>query len=322
MVGLCLSFRGSTAYERYNEGRKYWAQLSSILSCFARLVWINVDERPESATEDLLAKISFCNMLVSLAVALKHRMRFEPFTHYDDLSPRVQHLKLIAHEAEKREWTEPSAWKHVGMLLGLPMAESNPRKLIKNPKKPLGNAPLEVHSMCADYVKQIVDNGTFKVPACQTQAYNMLQQITDVLSGSDRVLNTPLPLAYSIALGQITWVYILILPFQLVNKLGWVTIPGAMFAAYIILGLALIGREIENPFGEDVNDLALDDFCNQIEHDISLIMTHVPGSTAVHFERPENNILAHLASGRYEDLLTKSPEFIRARLNERVSSSS
>lgn len=176
--------------------------------------------------------------------------------------------------------------------------------------------------MCADYVKQIVDNGTFKVPACQTQAYNMLQQITDVLSGSDRVLNTPLPLAYSIALGQITWVYILILPFQLVNKLGWVTIPGAMFAAYIILGLALIGREIENPFGEDVNDLALDDFCNQIEHDISLIMTHVPGSTAVHFERPENNILAHLASGRYEDLLTKSPEFIRARLNERVSASS
>jgi putative membrane protein len=51
---------------------------------------MNTEERPDHATEDLLAKISFCNMLVSLAIALKHRMRFEPFTHYDDLQPRVR----------------------------------------------------------------------------------------------------------------------------------------------------------------------------------------------------------------------------------------
>lgn len=257
-------------------------------------------------------------MLVSLSIALKHRVRFEPFTHYDDLSPRVQHLSLTAHQAEVRELKRPSPWKRFGMLLGLPMAESNPRKLIKRPNKPLGNAPLEIHGSCCDYIKHIIDNGTFKTPACQTQAYNCLAQINDVLNGSDRVLNTPLPLAYSIALAQITWVYILILPFQLVNKLGWVTIPGSVFAAYIILGLALIGREIENPFGEDVNDLALDDFCNQIEQDVNIIMTYVPGSVPVHMERPENNLLYPLASGRYEDLLAKSPEYIRSRLHTRA----
>ena len=257
-------------------------------------------------------------MLVSLAIALKHRMRFEPFTHYDDLSPRVQHLSLTAHQAEVKEWKEPSPWKRFGMLLGLPMAESNPRKLIKRPNKPLGNAPLEIHGSCCDYIKEIIDNGTFKTPACQTQAYNCLAQINDVLNGSDRVLNTPLPLAYSIALAQITWVYILILPFQLVNKLGWVTIPGSVFAAYIILGLALIGREIENPFGEDVNDLALDDFCNQIEQDVNIIMTYIPGSVPVHIEHPDNNLLYPLASGRYEDLLAKSPEYIRSRLYTRA----
>ena len=94
VVGLMLSFRGSTAYERYSEGRKFWAQLSSIMSSFARLIWMNTEERPEHATEDLLAKISFCNMLVSLAIALKHRMRFEPFTHYEDLSPRVRERRI------------------------------------------------------------------------------------------------------------------------------------------------------------------------------------------------------------------------------------
>lgn len=55
---------------------------------------MNTEERPEHATEDLLAKISFCNMLVSLAIALKHRMRFEPFTHYEDLSPRVRERRI------------------------------------------------------------------------------------------------------------------------------------------------------------------------------------------------------------------------------------
>jgi predicted membrane chloride channel (bestrophin family) len=36
-------------------------------------------------------------------------------------------------------------------------------------------------------------------------------------------------------------VYILILPFQLYKSLEWITIPASVFAAYIILGIALIG---------------------------------------------------------------------------------
>lgn len=65
--------------------------------------------------------------------------------------------------------------------------------------------------------------------------------MNDVLTGTDRILNTPLPIAYSIAISQITWVYILILPFQLYKSLEWITIPASVFAAYIILGIALIG---------------------------------------------------------------------------------
>jgi hypothetical protein len=48
------------------------------------------------------------------------------------------------------------------------------------------------------------------------------------MTGAERVLNTPLPLAYSILISQITWIYVLVLPFQLFDQLGWLTIPGAM----------------------------------------------------------------------------------------------
>ena len=40
--------------------------------------------------------------------------------------------------------------------------------------------------------------------------------LNETLVGLERILQTPLPIAYSIAISQITWAYILVLPFQLV----------------------------------------------------------------------------------------------------------
>lgn len=67
---------------------------------------------------------------------------------------------------------------------------------------------------------------------------NNIASLNDVLTGTERVLTTPLPIAYTIAISQITWVYVFLLPFQLLSvpNMGWVTIPAAVAAAYIILG--------------------------------------------------------------------------------------
>ena len=46
--------------------------------------------------------------------------------------------------------------------------------------------------------------------------------------------------------------------------------------AYIILGLAAIGHEIENPFGRDVNDLDLDRYCSSLQYDLN-VLTSRPG---------------------------------------------
>jgi hypothetical protein len=58
LVGLALSFRSTTAYERYNEGRKYWAQLTFTTQNLARVIWVHAKEREgELGKEDLLAKV-------------------------------------------------------------------------------------------------------------------------------------------------------------------------------------------------------------------------------------------------------------------------
>lgn len=322
VVGLALSFRSSTAYERYNDGRKYWAQLTFASQNLARLIWIHADERhaqsPELGKQDLLAKINCLNLIAAYAVALKHKLRFEPYTYYDDLSPLVSHLDTFARAASAPSSTrKPSPLKTAGQFLGLPMAESNPRKLLKRSREPLGNLPLELLNHLSSYMKTLYDNGTFKVSIYQTQSLNALTTFNDVLAGTDRILNTPLPIAYSIAISQITWVYILLLPFQLYKLLGYITIPACVFAAYIILGIALIGREIENPFGDDVNDLPLDAFCVQIRKDLDIIMSKPAPCMEDVVEHPENMLLYPLSEMGAQGWGQKSVEEIREALGSK-----
>jgi ion channel-forming bestrophin family protein len=55
-----------------------------------------------------------------------------------------------------------------------------------------------------------------------------MASLNEVLTETERVRDTPLPEAYVIAISQIAWVYILVLPLQLIGSLGWITIPGCI----------------------------------------------------------------------------------------------
>ncbi|KAL2213163.1 hypothetical protein CC79DRAFT_1391133 [Sarocladium strictum] len=275
VVGLGLSFRSSTAYERYAEGRRFWASTIMASHCLGRVFWIHAKNAPsQGARESTLRKVSAMNMVVAFAIALKHQLRFEPFTSYADLHHLVGHLNTFAKEAS--EVSPPTAakknfFKEMGTYLGISFAESNPRKAIKKSEAPLGNLPLEILSHIGLCIDDMITKEQLTIPMQQTLAYNNLAILNDCLNGCERVLSTPLPIAYTIAISQITWVYVLLLSLQLVTPLGWITIPATVFAAYVILGLLLIGQEIENPFGNDVNDLPLEVYCEQIAHDMDVI---------------------------------------------------
>lgn len=168
VVGLGISFRTSSAYERYVDGRKYWAQLSQTSRDLARHIWIHVKERhdidPEVGKADLLGKVSALNLILAFAVALKHRLRFEPYAQYEDLEPLVSHLSTFAGEAfdpTTSELRRRTSWKRGGECLGLTFAESNPRKIIKRSKKNLGNLPLEILTYMSAYMDSVFETGQF-----------------------------------------------------------------------------------------------------------------------------------------------------------------
>ena len=78
----------------------------------------------------------------------------------------------------------------------------------------------------------------------------------DSIAGFERIMRTPMPLAYSIHLQVSVWIYLLSLPFQVITDVGpWWQIPITGLASACFLGILAVGFEIENPFGYDANDL-------------------------------------------------------------------
>ncbi|KAL4788071.1 Bestrophin, RFP-TM, chloride channel-domain-containing protein [Aspergillus varians] len=322
VVGLSLSFRSSTAYERWADGRKYWSLLVQTSRNLSRTIWVNTAEREgELGKEDLLRKLTAINLIIAFAISLKHKLRFEPDVGYEDLAGLVGYLDTFAKEAHDRQVIEPkrtTVWKTVGEYLGVSFAESNPRKLIKRSKKPLGHLPLEVLNHISAYIDSTIANGTLSVTLHQSQAITYIAQMNEVVTGTERVLDTPLPAAYSIAIAQISWIYVLVLPFQLYASLGWVTIPGSIVAAYIILGLATIGSEIENPFGHDVNDLPLDTYCRQIALEMDIVTANPAPNVDDFTSREDNYVLYPLSICGQPSWKDRSVEDIRAALRAKV----
>jgi ion channel-forming bestrophin family protein len=121
--------------------------------------------------------------LVAFSVALKHKLRFEPYTSYEDLSGLVGHLNTMARDATTPETPitrKSKPMKAIGEYLGVSFAESNPRKLLKRSDKPLGNLPLEIISYLASYIDDIIEHGQLKIPmqqtlACKCPAYSQIQ---------------------------------------------------------------------------------------------------------------------------------------------------
>ncbi|KAL8659601.1 MAG: hypothetical protein Q9202_007040 [Teloschistes flavicans] len=325
VVGLGISFRTSSAYERYVDGRKYWAELSQTSRDLARHIWIHVDERHEKDAQlgkaDLLGKVTALNLIVAFAVALKHRLRFEPYVS-EDMEHLVSHLQTFAGDASDPSDPDTAAlkpktsWKRGGEYLGMTFAESNPRKAIKRSKKNLGNLPLEILTYMSAYIDSMIKTKQLPDGVPQAMVLGNLASLNEVLAGTERVLNTPLPIAYSIAISQITWVYVLMLPFQLWDALQWITIPGTIVGAYIILGIAAIGREIENPFGYDENDLPLDRFCQTLEDEINIIAARRPPRLDDFVASQDNCVMFQ---STYTDLVSRSTDDIRAGLRARTN---
>lgn len=93
-----------------------------------------------------------------------------------------------------------------------------------------------------------------------------LNKLSDIVGGCERISSTPIPYTYSVLLHRTVYIYCFMLPFGFVETLGWVTPFAIVFIAYTYVAIEAIADELEDPFGTQPNDLALDTMSQMIEN--------------------------------------------------------
>ena len=137
------------------------------------------------------------------------------------------------------------------------------------------NPPLQVALLIGEYLQQEFERNCINSYQL-TAMLKLLDTMVDVVGGCERILKTPIPVAYSIHLKQLLLIYCLTLPFQLVTELAWWTAPIVSVISFTVFGIEQIGIEIENPFGLDANDLPLESICQTIRINIEELINFIP----------------------------------------------
>jgi putative membrane protein len=102
---------------------------------------------------------------------------------------------------------------------------------------------------------------------------NEWQSFTDICGACERIKNTPIPYSYSAFIKKFIFLYVITMPFGFAITLGLYTIPVTIFIFYILASLELIAEEIEDPFGNDSNDLPMEKITENIKRNIQEILS-------------------------------------------------
>jgi putative membrane protein len=97
VIGLVLVFRTNTAYDRYWEARKLWSTLTSHLRNLSRIVIICSNNKAE--------RHGVLNLIVAYAVSLKHHLRDEKGTRYQDLHNLLIHVPSFRPDRYQHPFT-------------------------------------------------------------------------------------------------------------------------------------------------------------------------------------------------------------------------
>ena len=103
--------------------------------------------------------------------------------------------------------------------------------------------------------------------------------LIDNFGGCERILNTPVPKAYSTKIRHFLLLFLLSLPLTLLHRLhsDWLIPVISMLVAYPLLSLDLLGVELENPFAADnLSHLPLDGLTATIERNVMELLQRTP----------------------------------------------
>lgn len=99
-----------------------------------------------------------------------------------------------------------------------------------------------------------------------------LNGFLDCVGACERIKNTPIPYSYSMFFKKFIFSYVITLPFAFVVNFGYWSAIIATFIFYVFVSIEILAEEIEDPFGNDDNDLPTDEMADRIQGIVRTIL--------------------------------------------------
>lgn len=153
-------------------------------------------------------------------------------------------------------------------------ADSDMKRLLSNSDndqiKTAVFKPIMILKELGCWVKKAKANG--KIDSIIQSSFDVnLNKLSDIIGGCERIASTPIPYTYSILLHRTVYIYCFLLPFGFVESMVWIMPFVVVFITYTFVALEAIADELEEPFGIQPNDLALEAMSEMIENTLSEI---------------------------------------------------
>ena len=227
-LAIFLGFRNNSAYDRYWEGRKLWGELVLRSRNFARQCLSLIDEGEAAGPDAAGVRERMIRRAIAYAHSLRHQLRKS--------DPALD----VAPHLAPAEWTALRGRVNLSQALMLEMG--------------------------ADLARCRRAGMLDSVRAASLDA--TVSAMVATAASCERIKNTPVPFSYTLLLHRTAYLYCYLLPFGLVDSIGYLTPLVVAIVAYTFYGLDALGDEIEEPFGLSPNDLPLDAICRTIEIDL------------------------------------------------------
>ena len=135
--------------------------------------------------------------------------------------------------------------------------------------------PQQVLRWLSEWLREQRQRGTLQ-PVLHASLEDSLDALSMAIGSCERIASTPLPFTYSVILHRTAYFYCMLLPFGLVDAIGAMTPLVVAFVSYTFFALESLSDELEEPFGREQNDLALDAMVRTIEISMCELLDEPP----------------------------------------------
>ena len=262
-VAFYLGFKNNSSYERLWEARKIWGGIVNASRSFTVMArdFINNDQVTEKRNEETLAAIRrkvvhrHVAWLRSLAIELRKVKKWE---HHDKRYVQLRELLGVAYGESQFDQLKPY------------LSQEDFQYIMSK-----GNRSSHLLSQQSRHLMQLREEGLLE-HFRHLEMQGLITEFYTLQGKSERIKNFPFPRQYASINYIFVILFIILLPFGMLNvftameQSGWIwaAIPFSLIGSWVFWLMEMIGDYSENPFEGLHNDVPITSMAIGIERDI------------------------------------------------------